>query len=264
VQPVFRQARVEASGRKNTGNPNIGLWNTYTTYKTVLESKGITAQYLWDAVKIPITDQFDLGARYRTDTWSVTGTLFYAVENNKAVNVADPNLGGVKYSQNIAKATSYGVELEISKNLTENLNVFSTASYNQFQFTKDIRVASNSVTEAKGNQVPDVPVFQGRIGATYRFYGLAVSPILRYTGHRYGDVENKERISSYMLVDADIRYTKENIRFFKSMSAGVGLYNLFNKKYVSVINASDDTREGSASYYVGAPFSVVGRIDFKF
>ena len=249
---------------KSAGSPSIGLWNTYTTYKTVFESKGITAQYLWDAVKMPITDHFDLGARYHTDTWSVTGTLFYAVENDKAVNVADPNLGGVKYSQNIAKATSYGVELEISKNLTENLNVFSTASYNQFQFTKNIRVASNSVTEAKGNQVPDVPVFQGRIGATYRFSGLAVSPILRYTGHRYGDVENKERISSYMLVDADIRYTKENIRFFKSMSAGISLYNLFKKKYVSVINASDDTREGSASYYAGAPFSVVGRIDLKF
>jgi iron complex outermembrane receptor protein len=41
-------------------------------------------------------------------------------------------------------------------------------------------------------------------------------------------------------------------------------YNLFDKEYVSVINASDDTRAGSSSYYVGAPFTVLGKVSFEF
>jgi iron complex outermembrane receptor protein len=42
------------------------------------------------------------------------------------------------------------------------------------------------------------------------------------------------------------------------------LTNLFDKEYVSVINAMDDSRAGSASYYVGAPFTALMTVSFDF
>lgn len=48
------------------------------------------------------------------------------------------------------------------------------------------------------------------------------------------------------------------------MKLSLNLYNLFDKEYMSMISASDDTREGSASYYVGAPFTAVFRVGVEF
>jgi iron complex outermembrane receptor protein len=193
----------------------------------------------------------------------VAGTVFGIIDRDKGVNVTDPLLG-IKYMRNIAEAMGYGVELEASVSPMEDLDVFLSASYNRFEFTDDIVTAPGVVTKAKGNQVPDAPEFEARVGATYRFYDFSVTPQLRYTGKRYGDVENTERISDYAVADLNIRYTKKNILWCKVFSAGVSFLNLFNTHYIGIINASDDTRQGSASYYAGAPFTVVGNVTFQF
>lgn len=249
---------------RNIGRPAFDTWSTYANNKTAFTSRGLTAQYLWKKIKPEISDHFDLGMRYNTDVWSVTGTIFYVISNDKSVSVADPNLGGIKYSQNIGEAMSYGAELEVSRSITKDFNVFASGSYNKYEFTKDIQSAVNSVTEAKGNQVPDVPVYEARLGATYRFHDFALTSALRYTGERYGDVENKERVPAFTVVDADIKYTRENIWSVKSLTVGLGFYNLFNTQYIGLINVSDDTKQGNASYYSGAPLTVVGRVEIKF
>jgi iron complex outermembrane receptor protein len=261
---VTKQLNTYFNYGKNIGRPAFDTWYTYAKNRAAFTNRGLTAQYLWRKIKPEISDHFDLGARYNTDLWSVGGTVFYVVSNDKSVSVADPNLGGIRYSQNVGEAMSYGAELEISRNISKDFNIFAVGSYNKYEFTKDIHVAANSVTKAKGNQVPDVPVYEARVGATYRFCDFAFTSALRYTGKRYGDVENNEHVSAFTVVDADIRYTKENIWNFKSITAGLAFYNLFNTRYISVINVSDDTRQGSASYYTGAPLTVVGRLEFKF
>ena len=249
---------------RNFGRPAFDVWNAYGNNKPVFDARGVPAQYLWDNIKAEISDHFDLGMRYDADRWNISGTLFYALHNDKGVSVADPYLGGIKYTQNIADATSYGAELEVTMHLADQWDIFATASYNKFEFDDDIKTSPTAVTRAEGNQVPDVPKLQARFGATYRIGGFSLSPIVRYTGKRYGDVENRDRVSPHTVVDADMRYTKENIWGFKSLSAGISLYNLFDTDYISVISVSDDTRQGSASYYAAAPFTAVGRIELRF
>jgi iron complex outermembrane recepter protein len=84
--------------------------------------------------------------------------------------------------------------------------------------------------------------------------------VARYVDSRYGDVTNIERVPSYTTVDLDLRYVKEKIWKIKAFSAGVSFYNLFDKRYIGLINVSDDTKQGSASYYAGAPFTVMGNV----
>jgi len=40
--------------------------------------------------------------------------------------------------------------------------------------------------------------------------------------------------------------------------------NVFNKKYVSLINAMDDSITGATTYYVGAPFTVKASVSLAF
>jgi len=260
---ISKQLNVYFNYGRNFGRPSFDVWTVYSGNKAVFTEKGVTAQYIWDQVKPEITDNFDVGIRYSGSKGYVAGTVFGIIDRDKGVNVTDPLLG-IKYMRNAAEAIGYGVELEASVTPLEDLNVFLSSSYNNFEFTDDIVTAPKTVTKAKGNQVPDAPEFEARLGATYSFYDFSVTPLLRYTGKRYGDVENVERISDYAVADLNIRYTKKNILWCKVFSAGVSFLNLFNTHYIGIINASDDTRQGSASYYAGAPFTVVGNVTFQF
>jgi iron complex outermembrane receptor protein len=59
-------------------------------------------------------------------------------------------------------------------------------------------------------------------------------------------------------------YTKRKLSFTDAMKISLQFHNLLNREYVSVINASDDNRVGSTSYYVGAPFTTVLSLSMEF
>lgn len=56
---------------------------------------------------------------------------------------------------------------------------------------------------------------------------------------------------------------REYLGFIKNFRMSVEVDNLFDKKYISVINAMDDAVSGT-TYGVGAPFTVRGSLSFKF
>ena len=260
---ISKQLSAYFNYGRNFGRPSFDVWTVYSNNRAVFRERGVSAQYVWDQVKPEITDNFDIGLRYNASKGYVAGTAYGIIDRDKGVNVTDPLLG-IRYMRNVADAIGYGVELEVSVSPVEDLNFFLSASYNRFEFTEDIVTAPSTVTEAKGNQVPDAPEFEARAGATYTFYDFSLSALLRYTGKRYGDVENTENIPDCAIVDLNIQYTKKNVLWCKVFSAGVSFLNLFNTHYIGIINASDDTRQGSASYYAGAPFTVVGNVTFQF
>jgi iron complex outermembrane receptor protein len=260
---ISKQLNAYFSYGRNFGRSAFDVWTIYPNNQAAFTKKGLTAQYLWNQVKPEITDNFDLGVRYNGRKGYVAGTLFGIIARNKGVSVTDPTLG-IKYIRNIADAIGYGAELEASVSPVEDLNAFVSASYNRFEFTDNIVTGTNSVTLAKGKQVPDSPEFETRAGVTYNFHGLSLSPILRYTGKRFGDVENAERIPEYAVFDLNFGYTKKNILWCKVFSAGISFLNLFNTHYIGIINASDDSRQGSTSYYAGAPLTVVANATLKF
>ncbi len=86
---------------------------------------------------------------------------------------------------------------------------------------------------------------------------------MRYIGKRYGNVEHKEEVPSYSLFVLKINYVKEKIGMFKGLKLSLELDNIFDKRYVSVINAMDDAVTGT-TYGVGAPFTIKGTISFAF
>ncbi|HSO18466.1 MAG TPA: hypothetical protein VLT88_03350 [Desulfosarcina sp.] len=81
--------------------------------------------------------------------------------------------------------------------------------------------------------------------------------MLRYLDDRYGDAANTEAIDDYTVADLKIGYTKRNLAFTESLKVSLAFTNLFDEEYVSLINAMDDSRAGSTSYYVGAPFTTL-------
>ncbi len=110
----------------------------------------------------------------------------------------------------------------------------------------------------------DVPTWLIKAGLIYKYDNFEIVPMIRYLTDRYGDVEHKEKIGDYLVTDLNLNYSMKNLSFTNAMKISLQFHNLLNREYVSVINASDDSRAGSTSYYVGAPFTTVLSLSMDF
>jgi len=103
----------------------------------------------------------------------------------------------------------------------------------------------------------------GSFWSKLNYNNFEIMPQVRFLSKRYGNVEHTERIPSFLVCDLRVSYLRERIGFIKNFKVSVEVDNLFDKKYVSVINAMDDAVSGT-TYGVGAPFTVRGSLSFRF
>jgi len=237
--------------------------STYSANRAKFLAAGITLQDLWEELHPEISDHFDLGMRYQRGAWYVEPIVFYGIYTHKQANIYDSALN-VTYHQSTQEAHSYGAELSVGGTPLENFDVFFSTSYNRFTFDKDVRTAAGTLIRAKGNQVQDCPKWSAKLGATYRFWDMAVSPVVRYSGSRYGDMNNTQHIPSHVVADLTLAYEKVSIKHIKEFTAGISLTNLFNKKYIGMISGSEFAFDGSPGYYQGSPTTFVLSLSGKF
>jgi iron complex outermembrane receptor protein len=247
---------------RNVGRVAFPAYPFYATHKPAFVPNGISLADLWRNVKLEVSDHYDLGGRFDFGRWYVNPVLFYSRHFDKAVNVLEPNSGQL-VNQNVATARSYGVELEMGVHVMDNLLLAANGFYNNFEFEKNIKTSLTGELDVKGNQIADTPMFGASFLADYRLGGLSVTPVVRYTARRYGDVLNEEPLSSHWLVDLNLAYRLKNLWCFKETKLKLNFINLFDKKYIGAMDASDDTHPGQMSYYPGAPFTVMFSVAFQ-
>lgn len=254
------ETQFHASAGRNFIRPYayLPLVNYYNTHRAAFQAGGVTLQHMFDGYGIEETDTLDLGLRHQGEGFELSPTLFYGKHKNLLTAVTDPRVtvGGnpAQYQQNVGKATGYGLELAFTAFVSDNLSVFINPTYTHLTYDADIGYAGGTVA-AKGRQVVDTPRWMARAGLNYRWGDFELVPSLRYLGERYGNTAHTERVGSYVLADLAVRYTRKKALVGATLKAGLELNNLFDRKYVAVINASDDNQGGGASYLSGAPFT---------
>lgn len=239
----------------------LPLINTYITYRDRFRNAGVTLDDLFKGFDIERSDNFDLGLRFNSSVLEIAPTLFYSRHKKLLTTVYDPRVN-LNYQQNIGKATGYGVELPIYLTPTPWITFFAQVTYHRLTYDMDITFQGNTL-KTKGKQVVDVPRWSGMGGAIIKYQNFEIIPQVKYVGKRYGDAQNREEVSSYTVIDLKISYTKGNLLSLKNFKAFLEFDNLFDKKYIAVINAQDDAVQGT-SYLVGAPFTVRAGISFSF
>jgi iron complex outermembrane receptor protein len=259
---LSEQANVYVTYGRNVGRSAFPVYPSYVKRRGKFVTAGVRLSDLWRNVELEMSDHYDLGARFDFGRWYVNPVLFYSRHFDKAVNLYD-STSGLLVNQNVATARSYGAELEVGVHLMDNLLLAANGFYNNFEFEKNIRTTLTGELEVKGNQIADTPMFGASFLADYRLGGLSVTPVVRYTARRYGDVLNEEPISSYWLVDLNLAYRLKNLWRFKETRFKLNFINLFDKKYIGGMDASDDTQPGNMSYYSGAPFTMVLSVSFQ-
>ena len=256
------QTQVYASYGKGFIRPYsyVPIVNTYNSNRARFQAAGVTLNELFAGYDMEESDTLDLGLRVRGERLEIMPTLFFGKYKNLLTSVSDSrvlvNGKPVSYQQNIGEATGYGLELAINAYVSDALTLYLNPTYTRMTYDADLTYQGTTL-DTKGKQVVDTPEWMARAGLIYRMGDFELRPALRYLGERYGDSQHDESIDAVMLADLTLSYSTERLWPGKTLKASLELTNLFDEEYVAVINASDDSQGGSASYYAGAPFTAM-------
>lgn len=224
---------------------------TFASSRPVFQAAGVTAEQLRNSEKLELADNLDIGARWLVGGVSLAPSLFYSRFQDKAVRVLDP-VANVVYKQAAAKARALGVELEATWQASRSTQFFAGVTLNRSTFDNDIPLATGGRVAAKDRQFPDTPKRMAKLGMSSHFGPVEFAPLVKWVGERYGDVTNTQRVPGYAVVDATLRYTG-SLDGIGKYDLALTVVNLFDRRYISAIAASDDGTANQATYYPGAP-----------
>lgn len=245
------------------------LVNTYNRLRANFQAANITLNDLMQGFKIEQTDTVDIGLKHRSSMFEISPTVFLSKSKNLLVNVANPKVidnataQAVNYQQNVGKAKGIGLELCANIFITDSSTLFINPTFNKLTYDGNITY-DNRTLFTDNKQVVDVPRFSLTSGLILSYQGFELVPKLRYIGDRYADAEHKEKVSAHMVADLRLSYSTKKVGLFEKLTASLELDNIFNKRYVSVINSMDDAVSGRTTYLAGSPFSIKAMISAGF
>ncbi|WP_181170278.1 MULTISPECIES: TonB-dependent siderophore receptor [unclassified Mesorhizobium] len=172
--------------------------------------------------------QYEAGVKYqptRLNDVMFSASLFDLTRQN--VVTGD---GQINFNRQIGKVNSRGVELEAVGQLTPDLKL--TGAYTWY----DLKIKQGNPAEI-GKVTTGTPEQFGSLWLDYaipsdRLPGVTIGGGVRYVGSSYADAANTQKVPDYAVVDAAIRYEKDNFK------AALNVSNLFDKTYVASCNTT--------------------------
>ncbi|MEJ2499894.1 MAG: TonB-dependent receptor [Campylobacterales bacterium] len=245
---------------------DVNLFPTYMKNRANFVAKNVTLQQLWNKLELETSDNIDLGYKTMVGGVMLNPVVFVSFVKNKQANIYDPEYG-VNYPANVGDAMGYGAEFSASGPLNESLEFLLGLSYNKFAFTQDFKSSPTTTIDTDGKQVPDAPEYMGKAALSYSAGGWTITPSVRYTSKRYGDLQNEQTIDAFTLFDLDVSYRINGFLGARNAVFRLSGTNLTDEKYISTIIAADNVLAASgtsSSYQTGTPLSVFGSLTVNF
>lgn len=173
--------------------------------------------------------QWEAGVKYQPDFMDaiITAAYFDITRENVPSTITT---GGVPVTSAIGAVEARGFETAIQANVTSGLKLIGALTYLDMEVTKATGGAFDGTPA--GNTPIQVPDLTASLWADYSFQsdaleGLSVAAGVRYVGKSWADRANTLQVPSAALVDAAIRYEKDN------WAVALNVSNLFDKDYVA-------------------------------
>lgn len=204
--------------------------NGITPYASYSESfvSNVGSTFSGELYKPSEARQFEAGIKYRPTFFN--GFFTVAVFDITKTNVLTSDPVNTGFNVQTGEVNHRGVELEANVSLGSGLSLTGGYTYLDAEITK-----SNDGDQ--GNRPGLVPEHQASLWANYQVQeglleGVSFGAGVRYIGESFGDTANTVKVDSYTLVDAALRYERENF----GLSFNVN--NVFDKTYYATCNGS--------------------------
>lgn len=193
----------------------------------------------------PLTgNQFEAGLKYlipHTDIF-LTAAAYHIRENN----VLEPSPEVMGQQIDGGTVTSKGVELSAHANITKDLRLTASYSYDDIRYSNSTKTVMQY--DIYGNPLQKVSLQGKYFTATPRnmvnmffdytlprriFHGLGVNFGVRYIGFTYAGDANSFKVPAYTLFDVGAHYDFSNIsRSLSGLKASLAMSNIANKRFV--------------------------------
>lgn len=211
-------------------------------------------------------NDYELGFRFLglDNRLRFNGNLFYSLYKDQQVRVDGPS--GTTFDEeilNAARSRSYGLELQASYHINEDLGMYASVGLLNAEFEDFPWGAEGTVREnLKGNTLPGAPKFSGNVGFSYaRSDGFLGDISLYYQSPIESDIANldgsdfgvglTERTGSLTLLNARLGYRSDHWMF------AVFASNLFDDGTPQSINIGASQRdEDTVSYFANPRYNV--------
>jgi len=199
---------------------------TYVSYMEALE-RGIIVSNIYanyGAVLPPlVSKQYEVGAKYDINPNLLLSAALFRIE--KANQYSDRATPIPTYVQDGLQVHN-GVELILTGKITDNLTIMGGGTL------MDISVEKSNNPALEGKKPFNAASRMGKIYAEYALpwvEGLSLTGGIYYTGEKYGNAANTDKIPSYTLYDIGARYTTRVLD--KALTVRLNVINLTGKDY---------------------------------
>jgi len=204
----------------------IGDVTTYVSYMEALENGTIVGNtYANRGEVLPplVSKQYEVGAKYDINPNLLLSTALFRIEKaNQYSDLATPIPSYVQDGRQVHN----GVELVLTGKVTDNLTIMGGGTL------MDISVERSNNPALEGKKPTNAASRMGKIYAEYALPwipGLSLTGGIYYTGERYADTANTDKIPSYTLYDIGARYATRVLD--KSLVVRLNVINLTGKDY---------------------------------
>lgn len=263
-----RQNTKDANtGEKLSGHAGVlyAFDNGLSPYLSYSTSFNPTSNYS-DGAQIlkPTTgEQWEAGLKFQPPGTDDLYTLsFFTIEMENLFAKENSFTDSYEY-KGVGGIDSRGVELEARVQITDNLQLMGSYTYNDVEYSKSYFVfdALGGVVDAKGHTPYQTPEQMASLWADYAFRegplaGLTLGAGARYVGESYGSDLNDFEVPSYTLFDAAIGYDLSHVGL-AGTSVRVNANNLTDEYYVASCYSE-------TACYLGEERTVVATVTQKF
>ncbi len=215
IQTGYNQGIKTSKYDKSELTPTLSLMykpfedlTTYVTYMESLEAGTIVGDTYSNSGEILdplVSKQYELGAKYSLSENLLLSSAIFRIE--KANQYSDNAAPMPKYVQD-GEQIHQGIELTITGKVSDNLTIITGGTL------MDLSVEESNNPDLVGKKPTNAASKMAKIYAEYnipQINGLTLTGGAYYTGEKWGDTTNTDKIPSYTLYDAGLRYkTKIN------------------------------------------------------
>lgn len=206
----------------------------------------------------------DLGIRAESTSWSGYLALYRVNYENRIIALTDPDplVVSPEIYANVGDVQTTGAELSGMWRPAEGWRLGASLTWNKSEFQDDyFGPVSGALVPVQGNEVPDSPKFMLSVNGGWQGERFFANLDAKYTGKRYGDTLNTDRVDSTLIFNGSVGYQGGDEGFLAGGRLQVSIYNILDDD--DAIGAIFPN-ESSGSYNLIAPRQVFASLSYKF
>jgi len=188
-------------------------------------------------VQPEIANTVDIGYRYTQPNLLISIAAYNTKFKNRIATSFDPDLG-INVDRNIGDVDIAGVDAQVVWQVSDYLSYIGNLSYNTNEVQDNIGLAGGLALLTKGKHLAETPEWQGfqrvelDIGES-----ISVGIQGKWVGERFTTDVNDQKVRSYQLFDADIRWQLP-VMGGDRLYVQANVKNIFDERYIGSISST--------------------------